>query len=308
MSLLFGAWILLFLSLCEKPQFPADSKRMSSTRKKRDSFGQFKVFVADTYLDRTSRPIYALVYLVGFLLLYEIGTYSIAPEALSERLAQPQTRVVAFLWVQNTLEYLGFSPRMIWVATPLVPLVILLIFQIASGSSWRIHWPDFLPMTAECLLLSVPLIVLSLLLNRSAEIASNSVWLADGVGGLRGQELWLQIMTGIGAGIYEELVFRLILIGILMVVFQDLFGLSRKHSVIGAVVLSAFLFSVHHHVFFVNGRLDRGELFEWSKFVFRMIAGVYFAVLYAFRGFGIPVGTHAFYDVLAALLNRLVFG
>jgi len=44
-----------------------------------------------------------------------------------------------------------------------------------------------------------------------------------------------------------------------------------------------------------------------SKFLFRMLAGVYFAVLYALRGFGIAAGTHAFYDILAAMLNLLVF-
>lgn len=282
-------------------------QEMSRKRKHRDSFRQLMVFVPDTYMDRTSRPIYAVVYLLGFLLFYEIGTYLIDPAALSERLAVPGTRVVAFLWVQNALEYLGFSPRMIWVATPLVPLVILLIFQITSQSSWRIHWPDFLPMTAECLLLSIPLIVLSLLLNRAAEVSVNAVGFPLLAAGRIGQELWLQVITGIGAGIYEELVFRLILIGVLMLLFQDILGLSRKHSIAAAVLLSAFLFSVHHHVFFVNGHLGTGEAFEGSKFVFRMIAGVYFAGLYAFRGFGITAGTHAFYDILAAVLNLLVF-
>lgn len=279
---------------------------MSRKRQHRDSFRQLMAFVPDTYLDRTSRPIYAVVYLLGFLVLYELGTYLIDPAALSERLAVPQTRVVAFLWVQNVLEYLGFSPRMIWVATPLVPLVILLIFQITSRSSWRIHWPDFLPMTAECLLLSVPLIVLSLLLNRTAEISAQAAQVGAS-GGAAGQELWLQMITGIGAGIYEELVFRLILIGVLMLLFQDILGLNRKHSVISSVLLSAFLFSVHHHIFFVNGQLGTGEAFEGSKFLFRMLAGVYFAALYAFRGFGITAGTHAFYDILAAVLNQLVF-
>ncbi|MEJ5258960.1 MAG: CPBP family intramembrane glutamic endopeptidase [Anaerohalosphaeraceae bacterium] len=280
---------------------------MSRKRKHRDSFRQLMVFVPDTYMDRTSRPIYAFVYLLGFILLYELGTYLIDPEALSERLAQPQTRVVAFLWVQNVLEYLGFSPRMIWVATPLVPLVILLGFQFTSRSSWRIHWPDFLPMTAECLLLSVPLIVLSLLLNRTAEITSNAAMMLSSVLSLARQELWLQVITGIGAGIYEELVFRLILIGVLMLLFQDVLGLKRKHAVIASVLVSAFLFSIHHHVFFVNGRVGVGEAFEWSRFFFRMLAGIYFAVLYAFRGFGITAGTHAFYDILAAFLNLLVF-
>jgi membrane protease YdiL (CAAX protease family) len=92
-----------------------------------------------------------------------------------------------------------------------------------------------------------------------------------------------------------------------MLLLQDILGFGRRFSIAAAVLLSAFLFSVHHHIFFVNGQLGTGEAFGLSKFLFRMLAGVYFAVLYALRGFGIAAGTHAFYDILAAMLNLLVF-
>ena len=274
----------------------------------RDPFRQLLTFVPNTYPDRTGRPIYALVYLLGFIVLYEIGTLLMHPEALSQSLAEPQTRVVAFIWVQNLLEYLGFSARMTWVATPLAVIVILLALQITSGTSWKISFFDFIPMTAECILLSIPLIVLSLLLNRSAPGATANASAAFLQGQSGPQELWMQIITGIGAGIYEELVFRLILIGFLMLLFQDLLGMAKSYSIVASVLISAVLFSVHHHVFFVNGRFGAGEQFLFSKFLFRMLAGIYFALLYAFRGFGITAGTHAFYDILAAVLNVLVFG
>lgn len=275
---------------------------------RRDSFRQLLTFVPDTYWDRTSRPIYAMVYLLGFIILYEIGTLLMQPEALSQSLAQPQTRVVAFIWVQNLLEYLGFSARMTWVATPLVVMVILLALQITSGTRWKIYFFDFIPMAFECILLSIPLIVLSLLLNRSSPAATPNAALFAFLEGIRGsQELWMQIITGIGAGIYEELVFRLILIGLLMLVFQDLLGMKKSHAIAASVLISAVLFSVHHHVFFINGQFGSGEEFLVSKFIFRMLAGIYFAVLYAFRGFGITAGSHACYDILAAVLNLLVF-
>ena len=53
---------------------------------------------------------------------------------------------------------------------------------------------------------------------------------------------------------------------------------------------------------------NQGDLFDWAKFTFRTIAGVYFAALFAIRGFGITAGTHAFYDIIATLITGLVFG
>jgi hypothetical protein len=299
----------------------------------KDSRSQLCTFLRDSYLDRTSRPIYALTYLACFIILYEIGTILINPEVLSRALAQPQIRVVAFVWVQNLLEYLGFSPRLTWLSTPLVVVVILVALQITSRTRWAVSVKDFLPMTVECVLLAVPLVVLSLLVNRSAPAAAlapaNQPALAVQaqtvicgqaplLPGLQVPELagdyaagsghlLVDIVTGIGAGIYEELVFRLILICLLMLLFQDLLGMSRTRSVIFSVLISAVLFSAHHHFFFVYGRFGAGELFSFSKFIFRTLAGIYFAVLFAVRGFGIAAGTHAFYNIIAAVLNAFLF-
>ena len=129
----------------------------------------------------------------------------------------------------------------------------------------------------------------------------------QGDAGVEGQSLLANIVTGVGAGIYEELVFRLILICILMVVFQDIFRLNRKQSIIFSVLVSAALFSAHHHVIFLDGRLASSSPFNWAEFGFRTIAGVYFAALYAIRGFGITAGTHAFYDIIAVLINVRFF-
>jgi hypothetical protein len=39
----------------------------------------------------------------------------------------------------------------------------------------------------------------------------------------------------------------------------------------------------------------------WFGFVFRFLAGVFFSVLFVYRGFGIAAGSHAAYDVLLGL-------
>lgn len=267
--------------------------------------GQLVPSLPNSYSERTSRPIYALLYLLGFLVFYEIGIFFIQPEVLTQSLGQPEGQVVAFYWVRMVLRFLGFSARMTWIAAPLMVIVILLALQVTSKSSWHVKWGDFVLMTGECIMLAVPLIVLSLLLNRAVSQPNAAVSPANGAAA--GNHLLMDIVTGIGAGIYEELVFRLVLICLLMLLFQDLFGLRKATAVFWSVVISAVAFSIHHHFFYANGQLYRGDTFTVGKFLFRALAGVYFAVLYAIRGFGVTAGTHAFYNILAAVLRMMVF-
>lgn len=282
------------------------------------AFRQLMTFMPGSYLDRTSRPIYALVYLLGFIILYEAGTLLIHPDALRQSLEQtsmspnaciPQTRVVAFIWVQELLGFLGFSGNMVWIATPLVVVVILLALQMTSKTSWKVSLIDLLFMTFECIILSGPLIVLSLLLNRTPpppSVQAAIIPLASTVEGIS-SNVWVDIVTGIGAGIYEELIFRLILICLLMAILQDLLGVKKIQAAVISILISSLLFSLHHHLFYISGQWGTGEVFLLRKFVFRILAGIYFAVLFTIRGFGVTAGTHAFYDILAALLNSFFF-
>ena len=57
-------------------------------------------FAQDSYFERTSRPIYAIVFLLPFIVFYELGTIFINTDVLN----QSQVRVMAFVWLQNFLE------------------------------------------------------------------------------------------------------------------------------------------------------------------------------------------------------------
>src|SRR5262249_1754553 len=105
------------------------------------------------------------------------------------------------------------------------------------------------------------------------------------------------VIAFVGAGIYEEVLFRLLLLSGL----AGLFRLADLPRVIGlplAAVASALLFAAAHHVG------PNGEAFEGYGFLFRTLAGLYFALLYQLRGFGIAVGAHASYDLLVGLLMQ----
>ena len=287
-------------------------------------------YARDSYLERTSRPVYAIAFLVPFIVFYELGTLLINTDVLN----QSQVRVVAFVWLQNLLRHLGTGSRFAWIAPPLVVVIILVGLQIASRKQWYFCLSDYTPMVCECIFLAVPLIVLSLFFNSPPVNSDNSAPLssarprsrvvvaaqpvclggesaapADYLAAARPKthSLMTDIVTGVGAGIYEELVFRLILICALMVLFQDLIGMGHQNAVVLSVLVSAALFSAHHHIVWVDGRLGRSAPFLWTEFGFRTIAGVYFAILFAVRGFGITAGTHAFYDIIATIVNAVFF-
>ncbi len=294
------------------------------------STSQLFNFTKDSYLERTSRPIYAVIFLLPFIVFYEIGTFRINTDILN----QSQIRVVAFVWLQNLLESLGFGGKFAWVAPPLAVVVILIALQITSGKQWRFWLVDILPMAVECILLAVPLIVLTLFLSSSARPESNVSWFESNEVNTQtiappvcssvteGSPLPLNaqtdsiepkhpllanIVTGIGAGIYEELVFRLILICLLMLLFQDILKISHKNSIVLSVLISAALFSAHHHVDFLSGQPNATDPFNLIRFAFRTIAGIYFAGIFAIRGFGITAGTHALYNILAVYITASFF-
>src|SRR5262249_23076199 len=103
-----------------------------------------------------------------------------------------------------------------------------------------------------------------------------------------------QVVTYVGAGIYEEVVFRLILLGGIRGLLSVV-GLSRFVAVSVAMIASALIFAVAHHIG------PYGEPFERRLFLYRLLAGLYFALVFQTRGFGVSVGTHACYDVMVGI-------
>ncbi len=109
------------------------------------------------------------------------------------------------------------------------------------------------------------------------------------------QGLLTQLMISLGAGIYEELLFRVILVSGLAWLGRRVFGWSSPATSLFAVTLAALVFSAFHYVG------PYGDPLELGSFTFRMVAGLLFSGLYLLRGFGITAWTHALYDVFLAV-------
>ena len=100
-----------------------------------------------------------------------------------------------------------------------------------------------------------------------------------------------KLMISLGAGLYEELLFRVILVSGLAAFGRAVLRMTPRAAGAFAVVLGAVIFSAFHYV----GAY--GDAFTVPSFTFRMIAGLFFSALYLLRGFGIVAWTHALYDV-----------
>jgi hypothetical protein len=105
--------------------------------------------------------------------------------------------------------------------------------------------------------------------------------------------LGTRVLVSIGAGVNEELVFRLLMIGALLPVMTRLFGGNKTGALVTLVLASSFLFSVAHFL---------GEPPSLDRFFFRFVAGILFAVIYRLRGFAVAVYTHAIYDIHVLVL------
>jgi hypothetical protein len=101
-----------------------------------------------------------------------------------------------------------------------------------------------------------------------------------------------RLMLSLGAGIYEELLFRVILVTALAAGARALLGWTAEAAGAFGVIVGALAFSAVHYIG------PYGDHLTLYSFVFRMIAGIFFSALYVLRGFGITAWTHALYDVL----------
>jgi hypothetical protein len=100
-----------------------------------------------------------------------------------------------------------------------------------------------------------------------------------------------QILVSLGAGIYEEFVFRVVLLAVLVFLLHRLLRLRQNLAYGVAVVIGALLFSAFHYI----GPF--GDPLQLPSFTFRFVAGLVLTGLYLARGYGITAYTHSLYDL-----------
>lgn len=240
-----------------------------------------------SYALESTRPLTILVFLAPLILLYELG--SVRYLQLN---GTPQT-VKAWSRLMDLFAALGLAGALV----PAASIVLfLLIWHVLSGQPWRIRTRALLTMAVESAAWACLLLLLTGLLRL---IGLAPAMAPPAAGAPPGQLLalpWTARATiSLGAGVYEEVLFRFVGISLFHLLLVDLCRLSHRTGLRLAIAATAVLFALYHDVA-PAGRLDT------SAAAYFFIAGVYFGTLFAARGLGIVAATHALFDLVVLVL------
>ena len=246
----------------------------------------------DRYWQRSQAPLQALLFLLPLLLVYELALPVVGT------VQQVASDIYARRLLYRFFEALGVTAYHL---PGVVVVVVLLCWHVARRDRWEFRPRLYVGMWCESLVLALPLFVFQMVLLRQGALQATSAKLA--MAAAEGPSGWQsELVFAIGAGIYEELLFRLIAISMLHMILADALRLPQRTAVWVTVALSAFMFGLYHFSTYNVFGWDAGQ---WGRFMFYTGAGMYFAALFVFRGFGIVAATHALYDVLVVLLTTL---
>ncbi len=231
------------------------------------------------YFRDSSTLLYSYLICIPLLLLYEFLILISQPDA------EYLVRISVDAWFKMIFGSLGFN-------------ALSATFFIAAVAGAVILWRDryqlkklkyryFFLMLLESLFLAVILAIgISFLLQSILMAASGSSL----------QELSrLQLIAlSLGAGLYEELFFRVILVSFLLWIFKKVFT-HKGAANASAVILAALCFSAVHYIG------EFGDPFTLGSFLFRFLFGLALNLIYVIRGFGMAAWTHAIYDILVIM-------
>jgi len=224
------------------------------------------------YLNETRKPVYSAALVLPFLCVYHAGTILLHTTYINGADALI-IRILSSLSVHSMF------------GSALVLAISFTVWQLKTRASWKIKSGILLLSFLESLCFA-----LILLLSFGWMTTHLSMAASARRPGLANLVLYC------GAGIYEELVFRAFLLGILIAGFMFFFQVKRPPAATCAAIFGALLFALFHYIG------ASGDTFTLSSFVQRTLAGLFFSVLYVTRGFGITAVSHAVYDILVGII------
>ena len=232
---------------------------------------------AKTYFNQTRGLLYSYIISLPLLLLYEVLILISQPEA-------NPVRISVDVWFKYLFGLLGVNA---------ISATLFVAF-IAGGIilySKRTQLPHvkkryFFYMLAEAFTYAMVVSVIIGVFLKTVLFFTESSF--SSMSNLQ------MIALSLGAGLYEELFFRVILVGILLVRFQSFFK-KQNPAYIAAILIAALLFSAVHYIG------DYGDIFTLSSFLFRFLFGIALNLIYVIRGFGMAAWTHALYDIFVVM-------
>jgi hypothetical protein len=233
-----------------------------------------------SYWSLSRRPRYSLLFALPLLVAYELLGLMLSGSAIAG------VRNGADVLLKSMFVSFGGRTGLLVFGALLLGTGAWLVWR-DRHSGGPIRWGVFGGMAIESLVYAsvlglVTATLTSLLLGRSLPLA---------IGQFEQLSLPAQVMISLGAGLYEELLFRVVLVGALAWLARRALGSPFAAGAV-ATLVGALLFSAFHYIG------PHGDRLELGSFAFRSVAGILFSSLYLTRGFGITAWTHALYDLM----------
>ncbi|MGR3219845.1 MAG: CPBP family intramembrane glutamic endopeptidase [Candidatus Anammoxibacter sp.] len=227
------------------------------------------------YLARSRKLTNGFIFILPLLVMYEVGIVMYGS----------QVKNSADVMVKIPFAFFGRNGSLIF---NMMVVVIFFIAVFRLEKEHKLKFRIYIPMFIESFVYAV---FLGPVVGRAVGYVMQR-FLADP---MTSSGAGMQIVLSVGAGVYEEIVFRLILLTVLNLLFAKVFGLNKTMGIVLSIIVGSVLFSAIHYV----GSLS--DTFTSSGFIFRFLAGVVLATIFMLRGLGIAVYTHAIYDVMLVI-------
>jgi membrane protease YdiL (CAAX protease family) len=251
-----------------------DKKKPKETTGSKGSTGYFK---------RTLDPLPCLFFLLPLLVVYEIGTFLYAADPTTGRIQTIRARSI----LQSIFEHIGISGY----SLPVYLVIgILLLWHLIKRDKFAFEPKLYGKMAIESVMWALPLVALMTLIAKHAHVQAAGVGADPGVKAM--------LVFSVGAGIYEELLFRLMGLSLIRLGLVHFARSKPDHANYVAIIVTSIAFALYHY--------NPGEPFTFNAALQYCFAGVFFSGVYAYRGFGIVVGTHAMYDVMVTFIGWYV--
>jgi hypothetical protein len=235
------------------------------------------------YFRVTRTRTYSLLFALPLLVLYEIGAWMISGSARGMRNG-------ADVLLRTLLAAGGVGGTLAF-TTVLILAGVVLIAMEQRRRRVKVRGAVLLGMLAESVVYAM---LFGLVVGTLTHWLLGGTRLAADGGAVTHLPRTEQVVLSLGAGIYEELLFRVLMVSALLALFSAI-GLRRNAASWAAAIVAALLFSAFHYIG------PYAYPLELQSFTFRFVAGLAFSGLFLLRGFGIAAWTHALYDVFLVM-------
>ncbi|MEX2457115.1 MAG: CPBP family intramembrane glutamic endopeptidase [Balneolaceae bacterium] len=233
----------------------------------------------NSYFYQSRGILYSYLFALPLLVLYEILI----------RISQPDqeyiVRISVDIWFSLLFTLFGLDAFSFTFLIAAIAGAIIVYNKRSQLRDLKIRYFGW--MLLECLIYAIVLaMVINILIGWTFNLS---------VAGTLNELSKLQLFAlSLGAGLYEELFFRVILVSVLFYIFNKIFQ-GKNSSYFLAVIIAALIFSGVHYVG------EFGDIWSLRSFIFRFMFGLGLNLIYVKRGFGCAAWTHALYDIIVVL-------